>query len=72
MTTSEKNAKLQKQIHIEVEKQAARMLALQTATTLKPPTPYVSGLTGNVPHTPKYDVIAEAEKIYQWLIKDLK
>lgn len=61
------NARIQKQIHIEVEKQKSRVLALETATRLKP-----SESVYKTQQKPKYNLLAEADKIYTWLVKDLK
>lgn len=65
------NAKIQKEIHIEVEKRKSRYIALETAQYLKP-SAIVNSLSQQIPSQPKYDVIVEAEKIYKWLIQDLK
>lgn len=65
------NAKIQKEIHIEAEKRKSRYIALETAQYLKP-SGIVNSLSQQIPSQPKYDVIVEAEKIYKWLIQDLK
>ena len=66
------NAKIQRAIHIEVEKQKSRYAALETAKYLKPTTPIANALNQSLPVLPKYNIVEESEKIYQWLIKDLK
>jgi hypothetical protein len=49
---------------------SCRKMALQIARDMKPPTNYGNPLAGQLPVTPHYDLLKEAELIYQWLIKD--
>ena len=64
--TIAKNAKEQKELAKEAFKQKARFEALNTAQYLKPNTEYVIRVIK------PYDVVKEAERIYQWLIKIVK
>jgi hypothetical protein len=52
-------------------KRESRVNALRTAKDMKPQ-PVYSGnpLQQGMPTTPPYDLLKEAETIYQWLIKD--
>ncbi|MBP8116079.1 MAG: hypothetical protein KAY50_12040 [Chitinophagaceae bacterium] len=73
--TIAKNAKEQKELAKEAFKQKARFEALNTAQYLKPNTEYVRGGKDNkeaIRVIKPYDVVKEAERIYQWLIKIVK
>lgn len=49
----------------------SRKIALQIARDMRPPTTYNNSAMGqSIPTTPHYDLLKEAELIYQWLIKD--
>lgn len=59
------------QIYINFELEA-RKLALTIARDMKPPPVYSTQLGGPPPVHPYYDILKEAESIYQWLIKPYK
>jgi hypothetical protein len=51
-------------------RQKCRLRALEVARDLRPPPQYGNNLQQALANQPYYDVIKEAEKIYQWLIKE--
>ncbi len=66
----------QKELSATEYKQKARFKALEVAQYLKPPVTYVENSNLLSPNrkaiVSDYDVVAAAEKIYQWLIKVIK
>jgi len=73
----QENQRMAKELSKEEYRQRARFKALETAQYLKPPVNYINDRSGLAPQQtvkvqPDYDVVAAAEKIYQWLIKVLK
>lgn len=66
----DKNMKTQKELLEIAFKREARREALKIASGNKPSYYPSQGLGQGLQQQPNYDLIGEAEKIYQWLIKN--
>lgn len=74
VTAMELNKMAQQKASNDAFKKQARETALRTALSNKPSISYMQGLgsLGQGQQQPHYDLLGEAEKIYNWLIKDIE